>query len=117
VHVVRPAARGREERRGQHAAVVEREEEIGREAGDALHKSGLVRVARRRHLDAARAREAGYAREEHVLAGVVLVGDDEAHVDAGIEQDAKAAGAHVVVGEHHRGCRHQSRFSRVAWMR
>jgi hypothetical protein len=119
VHVVGAAHGGGEDRGLQHEAVVEREDEIRRDALELLDELGRVRVRRRRHLDVVGARELGHALEPDVLVRVVLVRDDERDVHAVRQHHGEAAHAHVVVGEDDRGVlgAAHSRFSSTACTR
>ena len=116
MHVVGAAARGREHARREHRAVVEREEEVGRDALEALGEGRRVRIVGDRDLEPAGARELFHALEPDRLARVVVVRHHERNAHSMGEQHREAAHAHVVIGEDDRARLHHSGFSSSAWI-
>ncbi len=99
VHVERAARRQCEQRRLQHPAIVEREDEIGPQRSDLADDLRVVGVVRRDH----RNRMLGRCRRDRCepdrLARRVLVRDDERHPNAVREQRLEATHADVVIRE------------------
>jgi len=107
VHVVGAAPRGREHRRGQHVAVIERKDEVG------LRDGGRQLAG---HVEAVLARQLLDASEPHVLIRVVAMGHHQRHAHAMGEEHREAAHAHVVIGEDDGARVHHSVFSSSAWI-
>ncbi len=99
MHVERAAARQREERSAEHAAVVEREQEVRRERADPRDDVRGIGIVRRDRGDPAFGGRGGDRIEPACLARIVCMRDDQRHVDAVREQDLETAHADVVVGE------------------
>jgi len=79
----------------------------------------FTRCAEQLNLKILAFRKVKNARIPTRLVGIVAMGDDERHFDAGLEEDGEAARPYVAVAEDDRSCCHGSvgLFSRTAWMR
>jgi hypothetical protein len=115
VHVQRAARRERQQRRAQQLSIIEAEQEFRRQRADARDDAGIVGVARGDPADAEIVRDIGDALEPLRLRRVVVVRDDERHVDAVRAQHAQATRPDIVVAEYDGAgarIRHGSRLQR-----
>ena len=115
VHVERAEPRVPQQRHRQHAAVVEGEDQVGlRLRHRALEHCG---VGVREHAQLFLRGKIEQARVPAALVRVVLVRDDERHLETGLEERGEAADAYVPVAEDDRLASQEESFSSTAWMR
>ncbi len=102
VHVEGAAGGQIEPLRLEQVAVVEREHEVRPAVATLGEELRPVRVRAGERMQAALHRELGDAAEPALLAGLVLVGEQQRDLDPLVQQLAHTANAHLAVGEHHR---------------
>ena len=96
----------------QHHPVIKREDEIGFERGHACDEFRCIRIVRRIEGNAMLRGDVRHAVEPNNLIGVVGVRNQQAHIDAVLQQDFQAARANIVIRENND--RGHSRFSSTA---
>ncbi len=97
-----PPREEREELRGDHLAVVRRDERVGLHRREALEPDRVVRVFRREDRNAVLCRFRRHRAVPAALLRIVAVGQDRDHVERRGDEGVERRGADLVIGEEDR---------------
>ncbi|MNQ54277.1 hypothetical protein D3C85_683420 [compost metagenome] len=111
VQVERAFARRGQQLLAQQVAVVEGENVVGVELGDALDPQRVVGIFRCMHGDAVAGAQLRDGAVERVLLRIVGVGEHRRDLETGGEQGFDAGAANIVIGEDNSFCAHEGTWS------